>query len=219
VTAQVREVLFDQSPKQPGLRFGPLGENWVHLCIDMQRMFAEETDWHTPWMSKVLPNVVSVVELAPNRTVFTRFIPPASPDDCGGSWRRYYQRWSGMTTQQMNPVLLELIPELVNFVPPAAVYDKMVMSPWFGNLHSKLRAANVNAMIVTGAETEVCVLATMLGGMDLGYRMILVLDGICSSADDTHDAMVGIYQSRYGMQVETTTTAELTAARHDGYLL
>ena len=34
--------------KQPGLRFGPLGEGAVHLCVDMQQMFdADNTlgDW------------------------------------------------------------------------------------------------------------------------------------------------------------------------------
>ena len=56
----------------------------------MQRMFAEPTEWHTPWMERVLPNVVAVVELDPARTIFTRFIPPRSPDDVGGAWRRYY---------------------------------------------------------------------------------------------------------------------------------
>ena len=30
-----------------GIAFGPLGPNWVHLCVDMQRMFAEATDWLT----------------------------------------------------------------------------------------------------------------------------------------------------------------------------
>jgi hypothetical protein len=63
-----------------GLRFGPLGNSWVHLCVDMQRMFAEPTEWHTPWMERVLPNVVAVVELDPARTVFTRFIPPRSAE-------------------------------------------------------------------------------------------------------------------------------------------
>jgi len=23
---------------------------WIHLCIDMQRMSAEDTPWHVPWM-------------------------------------------------------------------------------------------------------------------------------------------------------------------------
>jgi len=74
-----------------GLRFGPLRKNWVHLCIDMQRMFAEPTEWHTPWMERVMPNVVAVIELDPARTIFTRFIPPLSADDVGGTWRRYYR--------------------------------------------------------------------------------------------------------------------------------
>ena len=72
--------------------------------------------------------------------------------------------------------------------------------------------------IVTGCETEVCVLATVMGGITLGYRVVLVTDAICSGADETHDAMQRIYQSRFGMQVETVTTAELMAARLDGAL-
>ena len=48
-----------------GIHFGPLGDNWVHLCVDMQRMFAEQTEWHAPWMEKVLPEVVRLVEIGP----------------------------------------------------------------------------------------------------------------------------------------------------------
>ncbi len=73
------------------LRFGPLGGSWVHLLIDMLRMFAEPTEWHTPWMESVLPNAVAMTELDPARTIFTRFIPPKSSRDVGGSWRRYYR--------------------------------------------------------------------------------------------------------------------------------
>jgi hypothetical protein len=48
--------------------------------------------------------------------------------------------------------------------------------------------------------------------------MILVTDAVCSGADETHDAMLRIYESRFGMQVETVTTAELIEARIDGAL-
>jgi nicotinamidase-related amidase len=56
------------------------------------------------------------------------------------------------------------------------------------------------------------------GGIDLGYRIVLVVDAICSGADETHDAMQRIYQSRFGMQVETVTTSGMLAARVDGAL-
>ena len=207
-----------QAPAANGLRFGPLGDEWAHLCVDMQLMFAEETEWHTPWMERVLPNVISIVELAPARTVFTRFIPPRSPLDAGGAWRRYYERWASMTRERLQPQLIELVPSLSRFAPPAWVEDKFVMSAWHGTLHTRLRAAGVTSIIVTGAETEVCVLATVMGAIDLGYRVIIVADAVCSGADSTHDAMLGIYGSRFGMQVETVTTADLITARVDGLL-
>ena len=201
-----------------GLRFGALGDNWVHLCIDMQRMFAEETEWHTPWMARVVPLVVSLVELDPSRTVFTRFIPPASANEAPGTWKRYYDRWASMTLEHLDPELVNLVPDLVRFVPPARLEDKPLLSPWTGSLHERLRASRIDTLIISGAETEVCVLAAVMGAIDRGYRVILVSDAVCSGADTTHDAMLEIYSSRIGMQVETVTTAELIAARLDGML-
>ena len=209
---------FEQHAKSEGLRFGPLRGEWVHLCIDMQRMFAEPSEWHTPWMEGVLPNVVSIVELDPTRTIFTRFIPPQSPEDAGGAWRRYYRKWERMTRGQLKSDLIDLVPELAHYVPPAWVEDKSVMSVWHGDLHEQLRTRGINSVIVSGAETEVCVLATVMGAIDLGYRVIIVSDAICSGADSTHDAMMKIYESRFGMQVETVTTEELVAARFEGIL-
>jgi nicotinamidase-related amidase len=197
----------------PGLHFGPLGSNWVHLCIDMQRMFAERTEWHAPWMERVLPQVVRLVEMGPERTVFTRFIPPRSADEVGGTWHRYYRRWASMTREQLDPAMLELIPALALHVPPAHVHDKPIYSPWLGSkLHAELLAAGVDTVVISGAETEVCVMAAVIGAIDLGYRVIIATDAICSSADSTHDAMHHVYDSRFGMQVETAEVVEIVEA-------
>ena len=45
------------------LRFGPLGPRAVHLCVDMQTLFAERTDWHVPWLERVLPAVTRLAEM------------------------------------------------------------------------------------------------------------------------------------------------------------
>lgn len=63
----------------------------------------------------------------------------------------------------------------------------------------------------TGSATDVCVLATVLGAVDRGYRVVVATDAICSSADETHDASVRLYNSRYGEQVETAATSEILA--------
>jgi nicotinamidase-related amidase len=51
-------------------------------------------------------------------------------------------------------------------------------------------------VLVTDAETDVCVLATVLGAGDRGYRTIVVTDALCSSADDTDDALIDLYHQR-----------------------
>ena len=114
--------------------------------------------------------------------------------------------------------MIDLVPPLSRFAPPALLEDKVVMSAWHGSLHTRLQGAGITSLIVTGAETEVCVLASVMGAIDLGYRVVIVTDAVCSGADSTHDAMLGIYDSRFGMQVETVTTAELIAAKVDGML-
>ena len=112
-------------------------------------------------MERVLPNVVAIVELDPARTIFTRFIPPRSPDDIGGAWRRYWRKWELMTRDRLDPRLIDVVPGLARFVPPGSMEDKSVMSAWHGSLHARLQSAGVDAIIVSGAETEVCVLATL----------------------------------------------------------
>ena len=62
-------------PKNDELRYGAPGETAVHLCVDMQRMFAERTEWKMPWLERVLPNIVSITSAHPEKTIFTRFIP------------------------------------------------------------------------------------------------------------------------------------------------
>lgn len=196
--------------KEAGLRFGPLTETCVHLCVDMQNIFADATEWHTPWMARVLPTVERLAHHRPERTIFTRFIPADSPADCGGTWRRYYQRWRSMTLDALSADAVELVPSLAGLVPPAEVLDKRVYSPWhFTNLHERLRAREADTLIISGAETDVCVLATVLGAVDFGYRVVLATDALCSSSDRTHDALLTLYNERYGQQVEAADTDEI----------
>jgi nicotinamidase-related amidase len=189
------------------LRFGPLTDTCLHICVDMQRLFAEDTDWHTPWMGRVLPNVVRIAAAHPAQTIFTRFIPAEEPGQGRGTWRRYYEKWESMTVSRLGRDMVELVPELARFVPPARTVDKHVYSPWLEReLDNVLRGTKIDTLVVSGGETDVCVLATVLGAVDRGYRIVVATDALCSSTDETHDAMLTLYHNRYGQQVETVTT-------------
>jgi nicotinamidase-related amidase len=45
------------------------------------------------------------------------------------------------------------------------------------------------------------VLATAIGAIDWGFRVILVTDALCSSADETHDAMMKVHMNRFASRL------------------
>ncbi|WP_426958453.1 cysteine hydrolase family protein [Muricoccus radiodurans] len=194
------------------LEFGPLGKGCVHLCVDMQRLFAEGP-WEAPWVKRVLPVVERLASARADRTIFTRFIPVERPGEGVGSWKRYYERWGDVTLERLAPGMTELLPPLARLVPPAEVLDKTVYSPWLqGDLHGRLQARGCDTLVISGAETDVCVLGAVMGAVDRGYRVVLPTDALCSSRDATHDALLTLYRERFGQQVETAMTEEVLRA-------
>lgn len=184
----------------------------LHLCIDMQRLFAPNGPWPTPWMERVLPSIVRISEHAPERAIFTRFIPPRHAEEARGTWQRYYSLHEHATQERLEPEGLDLLPDLDAFVPPATVVDKPVYSAFLGSeLRNQLMARAADGVIVTGAETDVCVLATVLDAVDLGYPVFLISDAVCSSTDASHDAALTLYGTRFYQQVQMLDTEALLA--------
>jgi nicotinamidase-related amidase len=194
------------------LPHGPLGATTAHLCIDMQTMFAERTDWHLPWMERVLPAVIRLAQARSAETIFTRFVPPDHPAQAQGAWRRYYARWQQMTKDALPPGMIGLVPELARLVPPALVVDKQRYSPFAeASLPRLLRQRGIDTLVISGAETDVCVLATVLGAVDLGYRVIVARNAVCSVSDETHDALLALYHHRFGQQIEVADVETVLA--------
>lgn len=166
-----------------GLR-DAIPETAVHLCVDMQRMFVEDTAWRTPWAERVLPVIVRLCEAKASAPSIVSRSPGPRP----------------------------AVP-LQRFVPPGRLLDKRVYSPWMGaDFDAALRRGGVDTLVVTGAETDVCVLATVLGAIDLGYRTVVVTDALGSSSDESHDALMDLYHERFSQQVETADSAEILGA-------
>lgn len=111
-----------------------------HVCVDMQRLFAEPSQWATPWITRVLPQIERLVERRAPQTVFTRFLPARKAGQGVGTWKRSYERWAWMTIE-IGPEMAELLPSLAGYCPPAAIIDKHIYSPWFeGSLRALLMA-------------------------------------------------------------------------------
>jgi nicotinamidase-related amidase len=204
-------ILTEGRGRKSGLA-GRLTARSLHLCVDMQRLFASDGPWPTPWMDRTLPVIAEIAARHAAQTIFTRFIPPAHPSDMQGHWRHYFERWRAVTREKLDPRLLDLVPPLDRLAPPAAIVDKPVYSPFHGwRLPAVLRERGADALVVTGAETDVCVLATVLGAVDHGYRVVLVTDAVCSSSDEGHDALMTLYRQRFSEQIEVAEAEEVLA--------
>ncbi|MNV09335.1 nicotinamidase/pyrazinamidase [compost metagenome] len=192
------------------LRKGKMSSrNWRHLCIDMQRMFSEDTPWQVEWMGAVLPVVCEVVGRFPDKTVFTRFVPPEKSSQASGNWRGYYERWEAMTLAKLPPEMVEIVEPLRRHIPPARVFDKSTYSPWTdGRLHSVFSQEEISSIAVSGGENDVCVLATVLGAVDLGYHVTVLSDAVCRGANATHDAAITLLRDRFSMQLDVQTVEQ-----------
>lgn len=182
----------------------------AHLCLDVQRLFGPDGPWQVPWLERALPAIVRLARHAPAHTVFTRFIPPATPQQAQGAWRDLYLRQPQVTRHRLAPELLDLLAPLAGLVPPAHVLDKGAYSPFSGTpLAECLSRWGIETLIVSGTETDVCVAAAVLHAVDLGLRVVVAQDAVCSSSDATHEALMTAYRSRLRTQVEVAQVADI----------
>ena len=57
-----------------------------------------------------------------------------------------------------------------------------------------------------------CVLATALSAVDLGYRTVIAVDAVASSAPASHRACIAHVYPRYEQQIELAEVTEVLAA-------
>lgn len=172
-------------------------------------MFSEGTPWHVPRLGEILPTIVEIAGRYARQTILARFIPTRRPAEAMSAWRDYYAAWLDVTRERLDEALLELVPPLSRLVPPARVLDKRVNSAFNQCGSAALRCRGIDTLVITGGETDVCVLATVMAAIDHGFRIVLPTDALCSTQDSTRDALLQLYRQRFSHQVEATTTANV----------
>jgi nicotinamidase-related amidase len=145
--------------------------------------------------------------------VFSRFVTATRPEAARGHWQIYYRHWNALTLAKLPPGFLDLIPELAAIARPGNVLEKFAHScfdtPEFEKALDRLEA---QTLIVTGCETDVCVLATVLDAVDRGLRVILIEDAVTSSSIEGHRAALDHIYPRYDQQIEVLDAEALLRA-------
>lgn len=191
----------------------PLGPSTVHVVIDMQRLFLEGTAWGSRNTRALVPPILRLLRHRPSAAIFTRFITPHRQEDAVGSWRHFYGHWPSVLRENMDPALLELLPEFAGFVPPAEISDKTTYSCFTdGDFSDRLLRRRADSLVFSGVETDVCVLLSALDAVDRGYRVVVATDAVASTVDSAHDAALAHVYPRFLGQIELATVSEIMAA-------
>ena len=175
----------------------------LHIVIDMQRVFAEETVWHTPSIRDILPNVLDLCEAFKGRTLFAKFMLPETSAHAPGRWQTYYERWSMLTTSQL-AALSQPETEVEKFT------YSIFKAPGFTE---RLKADGIDRLIFSGVETDVCVLASVFDAVDAGFHIVVASDAVGSSEPVAHQAVLDHVLPRMPDQIDLATTAQIIAGQ------
>ena len=195
----------------------PLGAAAALVVVDMQRLFAEATEWRVPDIQRIVPAIAALVAARPESSLFTRFVTPKSIDQAAGGWQRYYRRWSSVTLARMPVEMLDLVPELMPLARLGSICDKTTFSAFGdGTLPEVLAARGVDTLVLAGVETDVCVLATALDAIDRGYRVVIAVDAVTSWSLPAHQAAIDHVLPRFSEQIAIATAGRIAAAWQAG---
>jgi nicotinamidase-related amidase len=185
----------------------------MHIVIDMQRLFAEHPDWAVKDIGRIRQEVTWLAEHKPGRTLWTRFVPAQNAAAAQGAWRKYYEQWPTATLEAGGADYVDLLLEHRTLAGKAGIFDKTTFSA-FGNerFGAALQAAGTDTLILSGVETDVCVWATALDAVDLGYFVVLARDALTSGIPEGHQAILDVIAPHFAPQVSVMNHAELETA-------
>lgn len=187
----------------------PLTSRSQHIVVDMQEVFASNPQWGFAGIHEVVPAIVRLATAKPRQTLWTRFICAHSAETAEGSWAALYRRWpmATLAAGARMDILPGLLPHIAD---PSQVYDKPTYSSMQNAaLVAELRQRQADTLVLSGVETDVCVLATLMEAVDRGYFVILATDALTSSDPDGHRQILDVMPRRLRSQVFTATVSDI----------
>ncbi|MEA2781865.1 MAG: hypothetical protein QOK29_3409 [Rhodospirillaceae bacterium] len=191
----------------------PLDENTVHVVVDMQRLFAEDTGWQVPTIGEIVPNLRRLIDHRPERALYTRFVTPRNAAAAHGVWQSYYRGYPQVTLDRISPALFDLIEPLAGLAPKTAQIDKKGFSSFSApDFATALDRLGAGTLVLTGVETDVCVFATALEAVERGHRVVIATDAVTGSSQSGHRAALDHVLPRYEYLIDLAPTSDIIAA-------
>jgi len=191
------------------------------LVVDMQRAFVEAGQaLEVPAARDVVPRIQELLAIFREKglpVVFTEFTySPAAPLLVGELHPEHRPAVPGAPTGFGFPSSSCLLGEdnlrVVSELAPRA--DELVVSKHYYDgfngtvLDGALRARGVTTLAVTGTMTDICVLATVIGGFNREYRLVVVEDAVATLWPEIQRATLDIIRRAYARVLSAKELAD-----------
>jgi len=187
----------------------PLTDRSLHIVVDMQEVFATNPQWGFAGIYTIVPAIARLAAAKPSQTLWTRFISAHSAEEAVGSWAALYRKWPGATLSA--GAEMAILPDLLKLVhKPANVFDKPTYSAFHNPAFAlALKERKADTLVMSGVETDVCVLATLMDAVDRGYFVVMPEDALTSSDPDGHRHILDVIPRRLQSQVYRASVADI----------
>jgi nicotinamidase-related amidase len=186
----------------------PLTAKSLHVVIDMQEVFASNPQWGFAGIHAIVPAIRELAAAKPAQTLWTRFISAHSAEEAKGSWAALYRKWPGATLAA--GAEMQILPSLLPLVEPGSVFDKPTYSAFHNpGFIAELERRQADTLVLSGVETDVCVLGTLMEAVDRGYFVVMPEDALTSSDLDGHRQILDVIARRLASQVFRAPVAEI----------
>ena len=191
------------------------------IVVDMQRAFVEPGEaMAVPQARDVVPRIQELLAVFRARrlpVVFTGFLytetapllvgelHPEHRRAAPGAPRGFGRPSSSCLAGEANvATIAELAPR-----PDELVVQKPCYDAFHGTvLDGALRARGITHLVITGTLTDICVLATVVGGFNREYRMTVVEDAVATLWPQIQEATLDIIARAYGRVQPAKTVAD-----------
>ena len=195
------------------------------LVVDMQRGFLDVgAAMEVPPAREIVPRVAELIAIFREKAqpvVFTQFTYTEAAPLLVGELHPEHRRAApaaprGFGVPSSSCLAGDASVATVAELEPRA--DELVVTKhWYDGfngtvLDGALRARGVTTLVVTGTMTDICVLATVIGGFNREYRMVVVEDGVATLWPDVQRTTLDLLRRAYARVVKARDVADEVAA-------
>ena len=185
------------------------------VVVDMQNYFvAPGAPAACEFGPAIAPNINRLAETLRDKGGHVYWIQTEALPEDAGDWQNLYEML-GDEGKEVRLTGLERESEGYEMWPEMDVQDgdEMVVKTRYSamlenssDLKRRLDEAGVDTVLITGVATNVCCEATARDAMMMGYRTVMVHDGLATFNDEQHNASLSTFYMLFG-DVQSTDEA------------